>query len=540
MTADRLPVRRALLSVSDKTGVIDLARALAALGVDLLSTGGTAKALRDAGIAVQDVSEVTGFPEIMDGRVKTLHPAIHGGLLGRVGTDDAVMAAHGIVPIDLLVVNLYPFAATIAKPDCSYDEAIENIDIGGPAMLRAAAKNHARVSVVVNPDDYAGLLAALSAGGTNLAQRRGYAAKAYAHTSAYDGQVTQWLSRRAGQDAQVPREARMPEAAVADPETRETWPHTFNLSLELASALRYGENPHQQGALYLEKNAGSGIVATARFLQGKELSYNNLADADAALECVKAFEAPACVIVKHANPCGVAVAADLMTAYDRAHAVDPTSAFGGIIAFNRPLDAATAAEILKRQFVEVVLAPSIAPEALPLFAKKPNVRVLATGEFVAASGALEFKRIAGGLLVQDADTDTLVAADLKVVSQRAPTPAQLADLLFAWKVAMHVKSNAIVYARDAQTIGIGAGQMSRVVSAKIAGIKAAEAGLAVPGSVMASDAFFPFRDGIDAAAAAGIVAVIQPGGSMRDGEVIAAADEHGMAMVFTHRRHFRH
>ena len=523
MSVDRLPVRRALLSVSDKTGVIDLARALAALGIDLLSTGGTANALREAGIAVRDVSEVTGFPEIMDGRVKTLHPAIHGGLLGRVGTDDAVMAEHGIAPIDLLVVNLYPFAATIAKPDCRYDDAIENIDIGGPAMLRAAAKNHARVSVVVDPGDYAGLLAALADGGTTVAQRRGYAAKAYAHTSAYDGQVTQWLSPRA-----------------ADPTTPETWPHTFNLSLDLASALRYGENPHQRGALYIDKHAGGGIVATARFVQGKELSYNNLADADAALECVKAFDAPACVIVKHANPCGVAVAADLMTAYDRAYAVDPTSAFGGIIAFNRPLDAATAAEILKRQFVEVVLAPSIAPDALAHFAKKPNVRVLATGEFAAASGAMEFKRIAGGLLVQDADTDALAAADLKIVSQVQPTPSQLADLLFAWKVAMYVKSNAIVYARDAQTIGIGAGQMSRVVSAKIAGIKAAEAGLAVPGSVMASDAFFPFRDGIDAAAAAGIVAVIQPGGSMRDGEVIAAADEHSMAMVFTGRRHFRH
>jgi phosphoribosylaminoimidazolecarboxamide formyltransferase / IMP cyclohydrolase len=523
MSADRLPVRRALLSVSDKSGVIELARNLAALGIDLLSTGGTANALRDAGIPVRDVSDVTGFPEIMDGRVKTLHPKIHGGLLGRSGTDDAVMAEHGIAPIDLLVVNLYPFAATVAKPDCGYDDAIENIDIGGPAMLRAAAKNHARVGVVVDPTDYADLVAALTDGGTTLAQRRAYAAKTYAHTSAYDGQITQWLSPRA-----------------ADPETPETWPHTFNLSLDLASALRYGENPHQRGALYIEKNAPGGIVATARFLQGKELSYNNLADADAALECVKAFDAPACVIVKHANPCGVAVAADLMTAYDRAYAVDPTSAFGGIIAFNRALDAATAAEILKRQFVEVVLAPSIAADALPHFAKKANVRVLATGDFGAAGSAMEFKRIAGGLLVQDADTDALGAADLKVVSQRAPTPAQLADLLFAWKVAMHVKSNAIVYARDAQTIGIGAGQMSRVVSAKIAGLKAEEAGLTVPGSVMASDAFFPFRDGIDAAAAAGIAAVIQPGGSMRDSEVIAAADEHGMAMVFTARRHFRH
>jgi len=523
MASDRLPVRRALLSVSDKTGVLDLARALVAMQVELLSTGGTAKALREAGIAVRDVSEVTGFPEIMDGRVKTLHPSIHGGLLGRSGIDDAVMAEHGIGPIDLLVVNLYPFAATVAKPGCSYDDAIENIDIGGPAMLRAAAKNHARVSVVVDPAQYAGLLDALRAGGTTLAQRRGFAARAYAHTSAYDGQVTEWLSVRA-----------------ESPEQPEAWPHTFNLSLELASSLRYGENPHQRGALYVERNAGAGIVATARFVQGKELSYNNLADADAALECVKAFDAPACVIVKHANPCGVAVAADLLTAYDRAYAVDPTSAFGGIIAFNRPLDAATVAEILKRQFVEVVLAPSIAADALPLFEKKPNVRVLSVGELGGAHAGLEYKRIAGGLLVQDADSDALKASDLKVVSKRTPTATQMADLLFAWKVAMYVKSNAIVYARDLQTVGIGAGQMSRVVSARIAGLKAEEAGLVVPGSVMASDAFFPFRDGIDAAAAAGIAAVIQPGGSMRDAEVIAAADEHDMAMVFTNRRHFRH
>jgi len=511
-----------LLSVSDKTGLVELARGLHALGVDLLSTGGTARSLREAGLPVRDVSEVTGFPEIMDGRVKTLHPKIHGGLLGRESTDDAVMAEHGIAPIDLLVVNLYPFAQTVAKPDCSYEDAIENIDIGGPAMLRAAAKNHARTSVVVDPADYEALLEALKAGGSTAAQRRAWAAKAYAHTAAYDGQIAMWLSPRA-----------------EDPATPEAWPRTFHASLQLASALRYGENPHQRGALYVEAGAGEGIVATARFLQGKELSYNNLADADAALECVKAFDAPACVIVKHANPCGVAVAADLMTAYDRAFAVDPTSAFGGIIAFNRELDAATAAEILKRQFVEVVIAPAIAADALPHFAKKPNVRVLACGPLRPAGG-LEYKRIAGGLLVQDADTDSLTAADLKVVSKRAPSEAELRDLLFAWKVAMYVKSNAIVYARDLQTVGIGAGQMSRVVSARIAGLKAAEAGLQVAGSVMASDAFFPFRDGIDAAAAAGIAAVIQPGGSMRDAEVIAAADEHGMSMVFTGRRHFRH
>jgi len=523
MSSTRLPVRRALLSVSDKTGLLELARELAALNIHLLSTGGTAKTLREAGISVQDVSEVTGFPEIMDGRVKTLHPKIHGGLLGRTGTDDAVMKEHEITAIDLLIVNLYPFAATIAKPDCSYDDAVENIDIGGPAMLRAAAKNHERVSVVVDPSDYASLIAALQQGGTDIAMRRGFAARTYAHTSSYDGQITQWLSARA-----------------VDPQTPETWPHTLHLSLDLASGLRYGENPHQRGALYLEKNAGSGIVATAKFLQGKELSFNNLADADAALECVKVFDQPACVIVKHANPCGVAVSQDIFTAYDRAYAVDPTSAFGGIIAFNRELDAKTAAEILQRQFVEVVLAPGIASDALPLFAKKANVRVLACGDLKKTSGALEYKRIAGGLLVQDADTDNLSAADLKIVSARAPSASEMQDLLFAWKVAMFVKSNAIVYAKGLQTIGIGAGQMSRVVSAKIAALKAEEAGLVVPGSVMASDAFFPFRDGIDAAAKAGIRAVIQPGGSMRDNEVIAAADENDIAMVFTGRRHFKH
>ena len=520
----RHAVRRALLSVSDKTGVIDLARALHAQGVELLSTGGTAKALRDAGIAVRDVSDATGFPEIMDGRVKTLHPSIHGGLLGRDGTDDAVMAQHGIAPIDLLVVNLYPFEATIAKPDCKYEDAVENIDIGGPAMLRAAAKNHARVAVVVDPVDYAMLTEAIAQGGTTDAQRRAFAAKAYAHTAHYDGRIAQWLAPRAN-----------------DPAQPEAWPKTLHLSLHLASALRYGENPHQSGALYVEKNApANGIVATARFLQGKELSYNNLADADAALECVKAFDAPACVIVKHANPCGVAVAANIFEAYDKAYATDPTSAFGGIIAFNRALDATTAKEIAKRQFVEVVIAPEVAADALAAFAKKPNVRVLACGALASRDGGQDFKHIAGGLLVQDADSDALTASDLKIVSKRVPSATEIDDLLFAWKVAMHVKSNAIVYAKDQRTIGIGAGQMSRVVSAKIAALKAEEAGLIVPGSVMASDAFFPFRDGLDAAGAAGIRAVIQPGGSMRDAEVIAAADEHDIAMVFTARRHFRH
>ncbi len=523
MTDSRQPIKRALLSVSDKTGLLPLAQALAAAGVELLSTGGTAKALRDAGLRVRDVSEITRFPEIMDGRVKTLHPAVHGGLLGRIGMDDAVMLEHAIAPIDLLVVNLYPFVQTVAKPDCSYDDAVENIDIGGPAMLRAAAKNHARVTVLVEPSDYPELIAAIAAGGTDAAQRRALAAKAYAHTSSYDGQITQWLSKRA-----------------ESIETPNLWPQTLHPAFQLKSGLRYGENPHQAGALFVESGAPEGIVATAKFLQGKELSFNNIADADAALECVKIFDAPACVIVKHANPCGVAIANDLLSAYDRAFKVDPTSAFGGIIAFNRVLDAKTAAEILARQFVEVVIAPEIAADALPLFAKKANVRVLSCGPLHKSLQTLDYKRIAGGLLVQDNDSDELVAADMEIVSKRQPTESEIADLLFAWKVAMFVKSNAIVYARDGQTIGIGAGQMSRVISAKIAVLKAEEAGLSVPGSAMASDAFFPFRDGIDAAAAAGIRSVIQPGGSMRDAEVIAAADEHNMAMAFTRRRHFKH
>jgi phosphoribosylaminoimidazolecarboxamide formyltransferase / IMP cyclohydrolase len=522
MTQVRQPIRRALLSVSDKTGLLPLAEALVAAGAELLSTGGTARALRDAGLAVRDVSELSGFPEIMDGRVKTLHPAIHGGLLGRAGTDDAVMAEHGIVPIDLLVVNLYPFEATVARSDCSYEDAVENIDIGGPAMLRAAAKNHARVAVVVDPTDYASVIDALAAGGTSDSERRRLAAKTYAHTSHYDGQIAMWLSPRAEQ-----------------PATPAPWPDTLHASFQHASTLRYGENPHQRGALYVERGATGG-VAQARFVQGKELSYNNLADADAALECVRQFDAPACVIVKHANPCGVAVAANVRDAYEHAFATDPTSAFGGIIAFNRPLDSDTAAEIIRRQFVEVVIAPAVDDGALAALGKKPNVRVLVTGTLGDGHRQLHMQRISGGLLVQDADRDTLTLGDLRQVSQRAPSEAELRDLLFAWKVAFFVKSNAIVYARDGRTVGVGAGQMSRVISAKIAGIKAEEAGLVVPGSVMASDAFFPFRDGIDAAASAGIRAVIQPGGSMRDAEVIAAADEHGMAMVFTGVRHFRH
>jgi phosphoribosylaminoimidazolecarboxamide formyltransferase/IMP cyclohydrolase len=515
-----MKIRRALVSVSDKTGLPDFARALAGLGVELLSTGGTYKLLKEQGIPAREVSEVTGFPEIMDGRVKTLHPKIHGGILGRRGTDDAVMRAHGIAPIDLVVVNLYPFAKTIARPGCSRDEAIENIDIGGPAMVRAAAKNHAWVSIVVDPADYGRVLDALRAGGPDDALRGALAAKAFAHTAAYDATVAGYL----GTEATTP------------------FPPTLTLSLQKRLDLRYGENPHQRGAFYAEAAPASGTLAAAQQLQGKELSYNNIADADAALECVKQFVKPACVIVKHANPCGVAVSLEgIARAYDLAYQTDPTSAFGGIIAFNRDVDAATLQAIIDRQFVEVVIAPAFTADAVKAAAAKPNVRLLACGAWAATPAAwFDYKRVGGGLLVQDADLAVVAAEQMKVVTKRAPTEAQLHDLVFAWKVVKFVKSNAIVYARNRQTIGVGAGQMSRIYSAKIAGIKAADEKLEVKGSVMASDAFFPFRDTVDGAAAAGISAIVQPGGSMRDKEVIAAADEHGLAMVFTGIRHFRH
>jgi phosphoribosylaminoimidazolecarboxamide formyltransferase/IMP cyclohydrolase len=518
-----MSIRRALLSVSDKTGIVELARALAGHGVHILSTGGTAKLLADNGIAVREVADYTGFPEIMDGRVKTLHPRVHGGLLGRRGIDDAVMKQHGIEPIDLLVINLYPFAATIAKPGCSYADAVENIDIGGPAMLRAAAKNHADVTVLVDPADYAGVLAELaSAGGTTLATRKRLAARCYAHTAAYDTLVASYL-----------------EQQTASEPVR--FPDLLQLRFSKLQSLRYGENPHQRGAFYRSNGARGGSVATAQVIQGKELSYNNIADADAAIECVRQFAGPACVIVKHANPCGVAASASLFDAYDRAHRTDPTSAYGGIIAFNRELDLKTAAEILKRQFAEVLAAPSFSAEALAALAAKGNLRVLATGELSAGVGSeLELKSVTGGLLAQDRDEGRIDVADLRVVSRRAPTPAELADLLFAWRVAKYVKSNAIVFARDNATIGVGAGQMSRVYSSRIAAIKAGDEKLEVHGAVMASDAFFPFRDGIDTGASYGISAVIHPGGSVRDAEVIAAADEHGMAMVYTGMRHFRH
>ncbi|WOS40580.1 bifunctional phosphoribosylaminoimidazolecarboxamide formyltransferase/IMP cyclohydrolase [Xanthomonas rydalmerensis] len=527
MPSDFLPVRRALLSVSDKTGLIDLARALAARNVELLSTGGTAKALREAGLAVKDVSELTGFPEMMDGRVKTLHPLVHGGLLGRAGTDDAVMAEHGIAAIDLLVLNLYPFEAVTAKADCTLADAVENIDIGGPAMLRSAAKNFARVAVATDPAQYAELLAELGAndGRLSAAKRFALAVAAFNRVAQYDAAISNYLSAVTASDAAVP--------------TRSPFPAQMNSSFVKVMELRYGENPHQQAAFYRDLHPTPGTLATFTQLQGKELSYNNIADSDAAWECVRQFDTPACVIVKHANPCGVAVGAGCGDAYELAYATDPTSAFGGIIAFNRTLDAATAKVILDRQFVEVLIAPDYDDAALEYAKKKANVRVL---RIPAGDGAygIDSKRVGSGILLQTSDAHVVSRDALKVVTRLAPSEAQFADLLFAWKVAKYVKSNAIVYAKDHRTIGVGAGQMSRVYSARIAGIKATDAGLAVEGSVMASDAFFPFRDGIDAAAAAGIKAVIQPGGSMRDAEVIAAADEHGIAMVFTGVRHFRH
>ena len=529
----RLPVRRALISVSDKTGVVDFARELAALGVEILSTGGTFKLLRENGIAALEVADYTGFPEMMDGRVKTLHPKIHGGILGRRDLDGAVMAEHGIQPIDLVAVNLYPFAATVAKAGCTLPDAIENIDIGGPTMVRSAAKNHKDVAIVVNAGDYAGIVASLKDGGLTYAQRFDLALKAFEHTAAYDGMIANYLGT-------VDQ-----KAETLSTEGRSEFPRTFNSQFIKAQDMRYGENPHQNAAFYVEANPAEASIATAKQLQGKELSYNNVADTDAALECVKSFVKPACVIVKHANPCGVAVVPEneggIRKAYDLAYATDTESAFGGIIAFNRELDGETAKAIVERQFVEVIIAPSVSAEAREVVAAKANVRLLECGQWPAERiGGLDYKRVNGGLLVQSRDIGMISEADLKVVTQRAPSEQEIHDLIFAWKVAKFVKSNAIVYAKNRQTVGVGAGQMSRVNSARIAAIKAEHAGLPVPGAVMASDAFFPFRDGIDNAAKAGITAVIQPGGSMRDAEVIAAADEAGIAMVFTGMRHFRH
>ncbi|HCE4658514.1 TPA: bifunctional phosphoribosylaminoimidazolecarboxamide formyltransferase/IMP cyclohydrolase [Vibrio parahaemolyticus] len=525
------PIRRALISVSDKTGIVEFAQALAERGVDILSTGGTARLLAEQGIAVTEVSDYTGFPEMMDGRVKTLHPKVHGGVLGRRGQDDDVMEKHGINPIDMVVVNLYPFAETVAKEGCTLADAVENIDIGGPTMVRSAAKNHKDVTIVVNASDYDRVIAEMDANDKSLTleTRFDLAIAAFEHTAAYDGMIANYFG------TMVPSYG---ENKEGDQESK--FPRTFNQQFEKKQDMRYGENSHQAAAFYVEANPQEASVSTARQIQGKALSYNNIADTDAALECVKEFNEPACVIVKHANPCGVALGKDILEAYNRAYQTDPTSAFGGIIAFNQELDAETATAIVERQFVEVIIAPSVSAEAIEVVAAKKNVRLLECGEWSTKTTGFDVKRVNGGLLIQDRDQGMVSLDDLKVVSKRQPTEEELKDALFCWKVAKYVKSNAIVYAKGDMTIGVGAGQMSRVYSAKIAGIKAADEGLEVAGSVMASDAFFPFRDGIDAAAEAGIKCVIQPGGSMRDDEVIAAADEHGMAMIFTGMRHFRH
>ena len=518
------PVRRALLSVSDKSGIVEFARELRERGMEILSTGGTAKLLESHGIAVKEVAEHTGFPEIMGGRVKTLHPKIHGGLLGRRGTDEAVMRDHAIEPIDLLAVNLYPFAATVARPDCTYDDAVDNIDIGGPAMVRAAAKNHASVTVVVDPADYRALLDELAAnqGSTTLGIRQRLAAKAFAHTAQYDAMVSAYFTGAIGGGA-------------------ETFPDDLNLSFRKNLDLRYGENPHQQAAFYTDPRAIGASVSAAEQIQGKELSYNNIADSDAALECVRQFEHAACCIVKHANPCGVARADDILQAYAKAFRTDPTSAYGGIIAFNRELDADTARAIIEKQFVEVILAPSVSEAAQAVLRPRENVRVLVTGDLAKpVMQLLEYKSVAGGLLVQTRDEGRIRAQELRTVTQRAPSLSELDDLIFAWRVAKYVKSNAIVAVKDRATVGVGAGQMSRVVSSRIAAMKAKDEGLTLAGAAIASDAFFPFRDGVDALAEFGIKAIIQPGGSKRDAEVIQAADDHGIAMVFTGMRHFRH
>lgn len=519
MSSDR-PIRRALLSVSDKTGLVEFARGLAAAGVELVATGGTAAALRAGALDVHEAGEITEWGEMMGGRVKTLHPRIHGAILARAGIDDADLENHGIVPIDLVVANLYPFEATVARADVEEDEAVEMIDIGGPAMIRAAAKNWARVCVVTSPADYPKVRESIARDGTVARSlRRELATAAFARTAAYDRAIVDWL----GGDVR-----------------NSPFPRHLDLAFERVAELRYGENPHQAAALYRESAASPGTVVTARQLQGKPLSFNNIADAEAALLGVAAFSAPACVIVKHLNPCGAAAAASAAEAYAAAFACDPTSAFGGIVALNRPLDEASAHAILERQFVEVVIAPEVRPLALQAFAAKPNVRVLACGALAERRNGIDFRRIAGGLLAQQQDAIRELAADAEAVTRRAPDAQERRDLDFAWRVVQAVRSNAIVLARDEATVGIGAGQMSRVLAVRIAGLKAREEGHRLAGAVLASDAFFPFRDNVDEAARLGVRAIVQPGGSRRDAEVIAAADEHGIAMVFTRERHFRH
>lgn len=514
-----IQVRRALLSVSDKTGLVDFANGLHALGIELISTGGTFQALNDAGLPAVEVSSVTEFPEMMDGRVKTLHPKIHGGILGRRDVDQQVMEKHGIEVIDLVCVNLYPFKVTIFNPEKTHDDAIENIDIGGPAMVRSAAKNHQFVGIVTSPLQYETVLNELTAGGLSLSTRQHLAKEAFQHTAEYDGTIANYLGRDT--DAQQ-------------------YPDKLFLNFERVSVLRYGENPHQSAAFYRDPNDTDSSVGASEQLAGKALSFNNIVDTNAALECVRQFDAPACVIVKHANPCGVAVESSILKAYEKAFATDPTSAFGGIIAFNQTLDATTASQILDQQFVEVIIAPGVEKGVIELFEKKPSVRLLDVHALDRTLTQPDYRRVQGGLLIQDTDNGSRTASELTCVTDKQPSSEQIKDLLFAWKVAKFVKSNAIIYAHNKQTIGVGAGQMSRVYSARIAAIKAQDARLEVAGSVMASDAFLPFRDGIDTAAEAGISAVIQPGGSIRDDEVIAAANEHGIAMVFTGMRHFRH
>ena len=530
-----MKIHTALLSVSDKTGIVDFARELAQRGVKLLSTGGTAKLLAASGLTVTEVADHTGFPEMLDGRVKTLHPKVHGGLLARRDMSEHMetLTAHGIDRIDLLVVNLYPFRETIAKPGCHFADAVENIDIGGPAMLRAAAKNHGTeaggVTVVIDPADYTRVLADIDGpqGEPSYALRLELATKVFAHTAAYDGAIANYLSSLT---------QAAPEQDVEP--TREAWPRVLTVQVQRRQALRYGENPHQSAAFYADEPSRPGQLASYTQLQGKELSYNNIADSDAAWECVRDFAQPACVIIKHANPCGVAIADTTLRAYEQALKTDTTSAFGGIIAFNRKVDAATA-QAVSAQFLEVLLAPDYDDEALAILSAKKNVRVL---RVPAGHGQNDFdlKRVGGGWLLQSPDLHVLKREDLKIVTKRAPTEKEIDDMLFAWHVAKYVKSNAIIFVHDGVTLGVGAGQMSRVDSSKIAAIKAENAGLSLAGSAVASDAFFPFRDGLDVVVGAGARCVIQPGGSVRDDEVIAAADEHGIAMAFTGVRHFRH
>jgi len=513
-----MSIKRALISVSDKSGIIEFSQKLASLNIEILSTGGTAKLFQENNIPVIEVSDYTGYPEMMAGRVKTLNPKIHGGILARRGVDDKVMSENEIYPIDLVVVNLYPFQETVSRPNCSIEEAIENIDIGGPAMLRSSAKNHASVTVVVDSADYQSVLDELiTSGDTSLLTRKKLALKAFEHTAQYDGAIANFLGRE-----------------------NDGFSNTLNLQFVKSKTMRYGENPHQKAAFYKETKVNKSSVSSSKQIQGKELSFNNLADADAALECVRNFNDPSCVIVKHANPCGVATRDTILAAYLDAYKTDPTSAFGGIIAFNRELDKQTVKSIIEQQFVEVIIAPSLSADAISALSNKENIRVLVCGNLDKQSPSLDYKRISGGLLVQDKDLGELNINDLQCVTQTQPTDSQMIDLLFAWKVAKYVKSNAIVYANNQMTIGIGAGQMSRIYSAKIAVIKAEEEGLKVEGSVMASDAFFPFRDGIEAAAKAGIKAIIHPGGSIRDDDIIAAANEQSIAMVFTGMRHFKH